>query len=178
MIQNSVFEGKYRTASLENVSQALLGIGKYGKLSAGTFDILSLPIKEQIQYVKRDAELCMLLAQYNNYLALIVMKVIAKYSKMDYYQVCHTNVSHWYGFKTKRKIIQVVYITLYNIQGSDSYLNNEILVVIAIALALTLAAGLITTGTLGEPYHLAFAKKNSKVSPRIAIFNTGAKDTP
>jgi hypothetical protein len=97
MIQNSVFEGKYRTASLENVSQALLGIGKYGKLSAGAVDILSLPVKEQIQYVKRDAELCMLLAQYNNCLALRVMKVIAKYSKMDYYQVCLTNVSLWYG---------------------------------------------------------------------------------
>jgi hypothetical protein len=56
-------------------------------------------------------------------------------------------------------------------------LNNEILAVIAIALALMLAAGLISTGTLGEPYHLAFAKKNSKVSPWTEILATGTKDT-
>ncbi|HET7284913.1 MAG TPA: hypothetical protein VFI70_09530, partial [Nitrososphaeraceae archaeon] len=97
MIQDGVFERKYRTPSLQNVSQALLGIGKYGKLNAGTSDVQSLPLKEQIQYVKRDSELCMLLAQYNNCLALQIMKVIAKYSEMDYYQVCHTNVSNWYA---------------------------------------------------------------------------------
>jgi len=57
-------------------------------------------------------------------------------------------------------------------------MNNEILVIVAITLALTLTAGLITIGTVGEQqHHLAFAKKNSKVSPLIAIFNTGAKDT-
>jgi DNA polymerase elongation subunit (family B) len=39
----------------------------------------------------------MLLAQYNNYLALRIMKVFADYVKMDYYAVCHTDISTWYA---------------------------------------------------------------------------------
>ena len=39
IIQNGVFEGRYRTTYLDSVSQALLGVGKYGKLNAGTSDI-------------------------------------------------------------------------------------------------------------------------------------------
>ena len=38
-------------------------------------------------------------------------------------------------------------------------MNNKTLAIIAIAWAITLAAGLITIGTIGEPHHLAFAKK-------------------
>jgi len=70
IIQNGVFECRYRTTDLDSVSQALLGVGKYGKLNAGTFDISSLPVEEQERYVRRDTELAMLLAQYNNCLAL------------------------------------------------------------------------------------------------------------
>jgi DNA polymerase, archaea type len=39
IIQNGVFEGRYRTTDLDSVNQALLGLGKYGKLNAGTSDI-------------------------------------------------------------------------------------------------------------------------------------------
>jgi DNA polymerase, archaea type len=39
IIQNGVFEGKYRTTDLDSVSQALLGVGKYGELNAGTSNI-------------------------------------------------------------------------------------------------------------------------------------------
>jgi DNA polymerase, archaea type len=83
IVQNGVFEGKYRTTDLDSVSQALLGggVGKYGKLNAGTSDIFSLPVEEQIRYVRRDSELVMLLAQYNNCLALRIMKVFAGYAK-------------------------------------------------------------------------------------------------
>jgi hypothetical protein len=42
IIQNGVFEGRYRTTDLDSVSQALLGVGKHGKLNAGT----SLPVVE------------------------------------------------------------------------------------------------------------------------------------
>jgi DNA polymerase, archaea type len=62
IIQNGVFEGRYRTADLDSVSQALLGQRKYGKLNAGSFDIFSLHIEDQIRYVRRDSELAMLLA--------------------------------------------------------------------------------------------------------------------
>jgi len=93
IIQNGVFECRYRTTDLDSVSQALLGVGKYGKLNAGTFDISSLPVEEQERYVRRDTELAMLLAQYNNCLALRIMKIFAGYAKMDYYLVCHTEIS-------------------------------------------------------------------------------------
>ena len=63
VVQNGVFEGRYRTTDLDSVSQALLGAGKYVKLNSGTFDISSLPIEEQMRYVRRDSELVMLLAQ-------------------------------------------------------------------------------------------------------------------
>jgi DNA polymerase, archaea type len=96
IIQNGVFEGRYRTTDLDSVSRALLGVGKYGKLNAGTSDISSLPIEEQIRYVRRDSELAMLLAQYNNCLALRIMKIFARYAKMDYYLACHTEISKWY----------------------------------------------------------------------------------
>jgi DNA polymerase, archaea type len=79
IIQDGVFEGKYRTTDLDSVSQALLGVGKYGKLNAGTSDIFSLPIEEQMRYVRRDSELAMRLAQYNNCLALRIMKIFAGY---------------------------------------------------------------------------------------------------
>jgi DNA polymerase elongation subunit (family B) len=97
IIQNGVFEGKYRTTDLNSVSLALLGRGKYGKLNAGTTDISSFSDEEQERYVRRDSELTMLLAQYNNCLALRIMKVFADYAKMDYYAVCHTDVSTWYA---------------------------------------------------------------------------------
>ena len=104
IIQDNVFEGRYRTTDLGSVSQALLGIGKYGKLNAGTSDISSLPIEEQMHYVRRDSELAMLLAQYNNCLALRIMKIFAAYAKMDYYLVCHTEISRWYANRYRKML--------------------------------------------------------------------------
>ncbi|MGB6530541.1 MAG: DNA polymerase domain-containing protein [Candidatus Nitrosopolaris sp.] len=104
IIQNGVFEGKYRTTDLDSVSQALLGVGKYGKLSAGTSDISSLPVGEQERYVRRDSELAMLLAQYNNCLGLRIMKIFAAYAKMDYWLVCHTEISTWYANRYRKMI--------------------------------------------------------------------------
>ncbi len=97
IIQNGVFKGRYRTTDLDSVSQALLGVGKHGRLNAGTSDISLLPVEVQMRYVRRDSELAMLLAQYNNCLALRIMKVFAGYAEMDYYLVCHTEISKWYA---------------------------------------------------------------------------------
>lgn len=47
VIQENVFEGKYGTPSLENVSSVLLGISKYENMSAGTVNILDKPLEEQ-----------------------------------------------------------------------------------------------------------------------------------
>ena len=79
-----MFEGKYRTTDLKSVSQALLGVGKYDDLDAGSSDISSLPIEEQIRYNVRDSGMVMLLAQHNNCLVLRIMKVFAGYAEMDY----------------------------------------------------------------------------------------------
>ncbi len=106
VIQDNVFEGKYRTPSLENVSSALLGISKYDNLNAGKVNILDKPIDEQKKYVKRDAELAMLLAQYNNCLVLRLMKEFSKYAEMDYFKVCNTDVSKWYENKYEKMIFR------------------------------------------------------------------------
>ena len=113
IIQNGVFQSKFRTTSLDAVSVSLLGVGKYNSMSAGTVDITKVPIQEQERYVRRDAELTMLLAQYNDCLALRIMKVFSKYAEMDYYKVCYTNVSSWYTNRYD-KMIQSGEVTIEN----------------------------------------------------------------
>lgn len=73
-------------------------------MNAGSINMLEKPVEEQKRYVRRDAELVMLLAQYNNCLVLRLMKAFAKYAEMDYYKICHTNVSKWYGNKYKKMV--------------------------------------------------------------------------
>jgi DNA polymerase elongation subunit (family B) len=105
IIKDSVFEGKYRTAGLDAVSSALLGISKYDNIDAGSVNVfVDKLVEEQKKYVKRDAELVMLLAQYNNCLVLRLMKVFSVYSELDYYKTCNTNVSKWYETKYKKMI--------------------------------------------------------------------------
>ena len=104
IIQNGVFEGRYRTTDLNTVSISLLHIGKYSDLNAGLMDITSLSIKEQERYVMRDAELTMLLAQYNNCLVLKIMKIFAHYAELDYFMTCHTSISYWYANKYDKMI--------------------------------------------------------------------------
>jgi DNA polymerase elongation subunit (family B) len=103
-VQTNLFDGKYRATDLDSVSRALLGIGKYGKLNAGTDDISSLPVEEQMRYVKRDTELTMRLAQHQDCIALRMMKVFAGYAQMDYYLTCHTRVSWWYANKYQQML--------------------------------------------------------------------------
>src|ERR671919_1803903 len=104
IIQNGVFEGRYRTTDLNSVSLSLLHLGKYSDLNAGLMDITSLSIKEQERYVMRDAELTMLLAQYNSCLVLRIMKIFAHYAELDYFMTCHTNISYWYSNKYDKMI--------------------------------------------------------------------------
>ncbi len=103
-IQYNVFEGEYTTTSLDGVSSALLGISKYGNMNAGSENILDIPIEEQKKYVKRDAELVMLLAQYKNSLVLRLMKRFSLYAEMDYFKVCNTDVGKWYENKYSKMI--------------------------------------------------------------------------
>ena len=101
IIKNGVFNKKYRTDRLDDVVQSLLGIGKYTykDLITDTTIIVNgenvndLPFDIQMRYVARDAELTMMLAYYNDCLALEIMKYITLYSELDYYRGCQTDVS-------------------------------------------------------------------------------------
>lgn len=97
IIQNGVFQRRYRTTDLNTVSISLLHIGKYSDLNAGLVEITSLSNEDQEKYVMRDAELTMLLAQYNKCLVLRIMKIFAQYAEMDYILTCHTDISYWYA---------------------------------------------------------------------------------
>lgn len=57
-------------------------------MNAGKINIIEEPLEEQKKYVKRDAELAMLLAQYNNSIVLRAMKSISSYAELDYYVCC------------------------------------------------------------------------------------------
>ena len=101
IIQKGVFNDKYRTLQLEEVGQALLGVGKF-KDSNGNNEITGeaahlLPVEEQINYVKRDVEITMMLGCYNNCMVLRIMEFIALYSEMDYIITCHTGITKWYA---------------------------------------------------------------------------------
>jgi DNA polymerase, archaea type len=104
IVKDNVFEGRYRTTSLDAVGSTLLGIRKYRDLDPGSEGMSKVPIEEQRKYVRRDAEIVMLLAQYNSCLVLRLMKVFAAYAEMDYYKICHTNVSTWYSNKYRKMI--------------------------------------------------------------------------
>jgi DNA polymerase, archaea type len=105
VVKDNVFEGRYRTAGLDSVSSALLHISKYDNIDAGSVNVFSeKTVDEQKKYVKRDADLAMLLAQYRNCLVLRLMKVFSIYSELDYYKTCNTNVSKWYQSKYEKMI--------------------------------------------------------------------------
>ena len=100
IIQKGVFNDKYRTLNLEEVGQALLSVGKFkdsrgNKITGDSAHLLV--IDEQINYVKRDAEITMMLACYNNCMVLRIMEFIALYSEMDYIIACHTGITKWYA---------------------------------------------------------------------------------
>jgi DNA polymerase elongation subunit (family B) len=99
IIQKGVFGDKYRTLRLDEVCQTLLGVGKYkdsrnNEVTGENAHLL--PVFEQLEYVKRDAELAMMLACYENCMVLQIMEFISMYSGLDYIITCHTGLSKWY----------------------------------------------------------------------------------
>ena len=100
IIQKGVFDEKYRTLRLDEVCQTLLGVSKYKDSNGNEVtgeNVNLLPITEQLEYVKRDAELTMMLACYNNTMILQIMGFVSMYSGLDYIITCHTGVSKWYA---------------------------------------------------------------------------------
>jgi len=91
--KGGLLKGRYRTSHLDEVGSTILGISKFENASGKDFQSLSLD--KQIKYAARDAEIPMMLAQYNNSLVLRVMKLIAEYSEVDYQICCFTNKTWW-----------------------------------------------------------------------------------
>jgi|tagenome__1003787_1003787.scaffolds.fasta_scaffold20982569_2 DNA polymerase I len=91
--KGGLLKGRYRTSHLDEVGSALLGISKLENSSGKDFQ--SLPLDKQIKYAARDAEIPMMLTQYNNCLVLRVMKLIAEYSEVHYQICCFTNKTWW-----------------------------------------------------------------------------------
>jgi len=100
IIQKGVFNDKYRTLQLDEVGEALLDVGKFkdSKDNEITGEAAHLlPVEDQINYIKRDAEITMMLACYNNCMVLRIMEFITLYSEMDYIITCHTGITKWYA---------------------------------------------------------------------------------
>jgi DNA polymerase, archaea type len=100
IIQKGVFNDKYRILQLDEVGRALLDVGKFKDSKDNEINGEAahlLPVYEQINYVKRDAEITMMLACYNNCMVLRIMEFIALYSEMDYIITCHTGITKWYA---------------------------------------------------------------------------------
>src|SRR5215213_220704 len=77
LIKGTIFKNKYRTGKLEDVSQALLGKGKYGAGAINGANVHTLPIEQQKQYVLQDAQLLMELSRANNGQIVSLMQAIA-----------------------------------------------------------------------------------------------------
>jgi DNA polymerase elongation subunit (family B) len=95
LVRSSIFENKYRSLKLEDVTQALLGKGKYRGITGANIAEESVSIQKQ--YVLQDAQLAMELAQVNNGQVLDLMRAISELIHMDFEQVCHTGLSNWWA---------------------------------------------------------------------------------
>ena len=102
-IKSGLFGARYRSTSLEDVSSSLLGTSKYSytnssgnliQVSGNCVD--SQPLKHQVLYVARDAELTMMLAINQDCLLLRGLAHVAKYSHMDFYDCCKSYMSWIY----------------------------------------------------------------------------------
>jgi DNA polymerase, archaea type len=96
LVKGTIFKNKYRTLKLEDVSQALLGKGKYGLGAVSGANAYTRSIEEQKHYVLQDAQLVMDLSKINNGQILSLMQAIAELTKLSLEQVCHNSISTWW----------------------------------------------------------------------------------
>jgi len=98
MIQTTIYNNKYRTLKLSDVSKAVLGDEKGGKFEGKDgVTMLSLPIEKQKQYVLKDAQLVMDLAKHKDGEILDCMKSISDITGLDFVKVCRTDLSSWWA---------------------------------------------------------------------------------
>lgn len=96
LVKGTIFKNRYRTLKLEDVSQALLGKGKYSSGTISGANAHSLTIEQQKQYVLQDAQLAMDLSKANNGQILSLMQAISELTGLSLEQVCHSSLSTWW----------------------------------------------------------------------------------
>lgn len=96
MVKATIFKNKYRTLKLEDVSQGVLGKGKYGSGALSGANVHSLTIDDQKQYVLQDAQLVMDLSNANNGQIMNLMQAISELTSLSLEQVCRSNLSTWW----------------------------------------------------------------------------------
>jgi DNA polymerase, archaea type len=96
LVRGTIFKNKYRTLRLEDVSQALLGEGKYGSGAISGANIHTLTVEQQKQYVLQDAQLVMDLSKCNNGQIMSLMQAISELTGLSLEQVCHSSLSTWW----------------------------------------------------------------------------------
>jgi DNA polymerase I len=96
LVRGSIFKNKYRTLKLQDVSQGVLGKGKYGSGVISGANVHTLTIDQQKQYVLQDAQLVMELSQANNGQIMSLMQAISELTGLDLEDVCHSSLSTWW----------------------------------------------------------------------------------
>jgi DNA polymerase elongation subunit (family B) len=96
MVKATIFKNKYRALKLRDVSQALLGKGKYGSEIVSGANAQTLTVDQQKQYVLQDAQLVMDLSKVNNGQVVSLMQAISELTGLTLDQVCHSNLSTWW----------------------------------------------------------------------------------
>jgi DNA polymerase I len=96
LVKGTIFKNKYRTLKLEDVSQGILGKGKYGSGAISGANVLTLSIDQQKQYVLQDAQLLMDLSKSNNGQIMSLMQAISGLIGLTLEQVCNSSLSTWW----------------------------------------------------------------------------------
>jgi DNA polymerase elongation subunit (family B) len=96
LVKGTVFKNRYRTLKLDDVSQGVLGKGKYGSGTISGANVHTFTIEQQKQYVLQDAALVMDLSKVNNGQIMSLMQVISELTGLSLEQVCHSSLSTWW----------------------------------------------------------------------------------
>jgi DNA polymerase elongation subunit (family B) len=96
LVKGTIFKNKYRTLKLQDVSQGVLGKGKYGSGAISGANVHALTIEQQKEYVLQDTQLVMDLSKTNNGQIMSLMQAISELTGLSLEQVCHSNLSTWW----------------------------------------------------------------------------------
>jgi DNA polymerase, archaea type len=96
LVKGTILKNKYRTLKLQDVSQGVLGKGKYGSGAMSGANVSTLTVEQQKQYVLQDAQLVMDLSKANNGQIISLMEAISELTKLSLEQTCHSNLFTWW----------------------------------------------------------------------------------